>query len=45
LAYLDSRPVGMIQYLPKLDEKVVEITCVFVPERGNFRKGIGRAFG
>ena len=42
LAYIESEPVGMIQYQPK-QEKVIEITCIFVPEKKNLRKGIGRA--
>jgi GNAT superfamily N-acetyltransferase len=43
LAYLNSKPVGLIQYCPKLEEKLVEITCIFIPERENLRKGIGRS--
>jgi len=42
LAYIELEPVGMIQYQPK-QEKVIEITCIFVPEKKNLRKGIGRA--
>lgn len=42
LAYLNSKPVGMIQYQPKPDEKLVEITCIFVPNKENLRKGIGK---
>lgn len=43
IAYLESKPIGLIQYLPKIEEKVIEITCIFVPEKENTRKGIGRA--
>ena len=43
LAYLDSKPVGLIQYQPIPEERLVEITCIFVPEEENLRKGIGRA--
>lgn len=43
MAYLNSTPVGLIQYQPKPKEKVLEITCIFVPDRGNHRKGIGKA--
>ena len=32
----------MIQFLPKPDEKLIEITCIFVPEKENLRKGIGK---
>ena len=43
LAYPDGKPVGLIQYLPKPDEKLVEITCIFVLEEENLRKGISKA--
>lgn len=43
LAYLDSKPVGLIQYQPNPEERVVEIACVFVPEKENLRKGIGES--
>jgi len=42
LAYLDEKPAGMIQYLPKPEEKLIEIACIFVPKEENLRKGIGR---
>ncbi len=41
LAYLNSRPVGMIQYLPHPEEKLIRIRCVFVPRKENLRKGVG----
>jgi GNAT superfamily N-acetyltransferase len=41
LAYLGSKPVGLIQYKPNIEERIVEISCIFVPERENLRKGIG----
>ena len=43
LAYLDSKPVGLIQYQPNPEERLVEIGCIFVPEKENFRKGIGES--
>jgi len=43
LAYLDSKPVGLIQYQPNPEERVVEIACIFVPENENLRKGIGES--
>lgn len=43
LAYLGSRPVGLIQYLPIPEERLVEISCIFVPEEENLMKGIGTA--
>ncbi|MCD6263531.1 GNAT family N-acetyltransferase [Candidatus Bathyarchaeota archaeon] len=43
LAYLDSKPVGLIQYQPIPEERLVEITCIFVPEEENLRKGVGRS--
>jgi len=42
LAYSNEKPVGIIQFLPKLEEKLIEITCIFVPEKENLRKGIGK---
>ncbi|MBS3789458.1 MAG: hypothetical protein KGY66_00895 [Candidatus Thermoplasmatota archaeon] len=30
VAYLDSKIVGMIQYIPKTEQKIVEIKCTFV---------------
>lgn len=41
LAYLGPTLVGMIQYMPNPDEKIVEIQCIFVPDKQNNRKGIG----
>jgi len=43
LAYLNSEPVGLIQYQPNLEETVVEISCIFVPEERYLRKGIGKS--
>jgi N-acetylglutamate synthase-like GNAT family acetyltransferase len=43
LAYLDSKPVGLIQYQPNPEERLIEISCIFVPEKENFRKGIGKS--
>ena len=43
LAYLNSKPAGLIQYQPKVEEKLVEIKCIFVPEKENLRKGVGKA--
>ena len=43
LAYLNSKPVGLIQYQPKVEEKLVEVTCIFVPEEEYLRKGIGKS--
>lgn len=43
LAYLNSKPVGMIQYQLNPEEKLVEIACIFVPEEENLRKGIGKS--
>lgn len=42
LAYLNSKPVGLLQYLPNSEERLVDITCIFVPARENLRKGIGK---
>ena len=43
LAYLNSKPVGLIQYRLNLEEKVVEISCIFVPEKAYLRKGTGKS--
>ena len=43
LAYLNSKPVGLIQYQFNPEEKVVEISCIFVPEKENLGKGIGKS--
>lgn len=43
LAYLYSKPVGLIQYRLNSEEKVVEISCIFVPQKVNLRKGIGKS--
>jgi N-acetylglutamate synthase-like GNAT family acetyltransferase len=43
LAYFNSEPVGLIQYQPNLEERLVEIGCIFVPEEKNLRKGIGKS--
>jgi predicted GNAT family acetyltransferase len=43
LAYSDSNPVGMIQYLPDTSERIIKITCIFVPEKEHHRRGVGTA--
>ncbi len=42
IAYLNGKPAGIIQYQPRPDEKLVVIDCIFVSEKENLRKGIGR---
>lgn len=42
IAYMENKPVGMIQFVPKIDEKVVEITCIFVPDKNYQRRGVGK---
>ncbi len=42
IAYLNGNPAGIIQYQPRPEEKLVVIDCIFVPEKENLRKGIGR---
>lgn len=41
LAYVNSRPAGMTQIAPNIDEETVEIQCIFVPDEQNHKKGIG----
>lgn len=43
LAYLNAKPVALIQYRLVPEEQVVKIDCIFVPEKENLRKGIGKA--
>jgi ribosomal protein S18 acetylase RimI-like enzyme len=43
MAYVDSKPVGLIQYQPKPEERLLEITCIFVPDTQNQRRGVGKA--
>ena len=43
IAYLDSRPAGLIQYQPKPKERLIEMTCIFVPNKQDQRRGIGKA--
>jgi GNAT superfamily N-acetyltransferase len=43
LAYLNSKPVGMIQYTLNPEERLVEIKCIYVPEKENLGKGIGKS--
>jgi len=40
LAYRDGGPVGMIQYKPIPEQKIVHIDCVYVPPAECLRKGI-----
>jgi len=40
IAYLDDDPVGMIQYRPVLEERVVAIDCIYVPPGKSMRKGV-----
>jgi len=43
LAYLNSRPVGLIQYRSDPEKRLVEIDCIFVPEEEYQKKGIGKS--
>ena len=43
LAYVNTELVGIIQYLTRVDEQVIEIQCIYVPSRENQQKGIGKA--
>ncbi|MFW9905814.1 MAG: GNAT family N-acetyltransferase [Candidatus Thorarchaeota archaeon] len=43
LAFSNSKPIGFIQYLPDLSEQIIEITCIFVPDKEYHRKGVGSA--
>lgn len=41
IAYVDSTPAGMIQYIPDIDERIIEIQCIFVPDSQHHKKRIG----
>jgi hypothetical protein len=34
LAYLNQKPAGLIRYKPVPEQRLVEIDCIFVPEKG-----------
>jgi len=40
---LNAKPVGLIQYYLLPEEQTVKISCIFVPEKENLRKGIGKS--
>ncbi len=40
LAYRESTAVGLIQYKPVPQERVIYICCIFVPEKDQWQKGI-----
>mgnify|MGYP000049958516 CR=1 FL=1 len=42
IAYIGDKPVGLIQYKPNIKELIIEIKCIFVPDKRYHRKGIGR---
>ncbi len=41
IAYEGFQPVGMIQFLPRPAEKIVDVICLFVPYKTKLRMGIG----
>ncbi len=43
IAYVNRKPKGLIQYLIKPEENIVEIKCIFVSEEEFLRKGIGKS--
>lgn len=42
MAFINSTPVGLIQYQPKPKKRLLEITCIFVPDGRNQRRGVGK---
>ena len=40
LSYRESTAVGLIQYKPVPQERVIYIYCIFVPEKDQWQKGI-----
>jgi hypothetical protein len=43
MAHLNGSPAGLIQYQPKPEKMLLEITCIFVPDRRNQQRGVGKA--
>jgi GNAT superfamily N-acetyltransferase len=41
VAYIDGKPAGIIQYVPRVEERVIEISCIFVSREEHRRRGIG----
>ncbi len=39
-SYRESTAVGLIQYKPVPQERVIHIYCIFVPEKDQWQKGI-----
>ena len=42
IAYVNSEPIGMIQYLEKPDENIIDINCIFIPNKIFHKKGIAK---
>ena len=40
IAYVSGKPQGLIQYLPRPTEEIIEIICVYVPNRDFQQQGI-----
>jgi len=40
MAYQDNISIGLIQYKPIPEERIVYIDCIFVPEKDCWQKGI-----
>ncbi len=43
IAYLDNEPVGMIQWIPSMKGRFIELTCIYVPKAEHQRQGVGTA--
>jgi len=42
IAYVNDKPAGLIQFLPNIRERIIEIKCIFVPSKDYQRMGIGK---
>lgn len=42
IAYVDNEPKGIIQYLYRPEENILEILCIYISDENVLRKGIGK---
>lgn len=42
MAYIDSEPIGFIQYEPVPEERIVLIHCIYIPQEQHLHKGIAK---
>jgi len=42
VAYVNSEPIGMLQYLENPDDNIININCIFIPNKKFHKKGIAK---